>query len=435
MSMNRSLSISWCFGPLIVLLFSLLFAQSSAEERYNPLALYLTWQQDPTSTMVIHWHTNWKDGYRDPALQYRKKGETDWKVDIGTWIPMPFSEERLIHTVELTGLHPGSVYEFRLGKIVADDSAPFSLTEGGFSFIPDSEVYTFRTMPRDVQEPIVFVAGADTHGPQHIERYIHMSEQAARANPYFAVIAGDIAYAEGNPERIGYWYAFFDVWMEKMVTEDGHLIPIIPTLGNHDEHGDEYDQRGGRSNPNRAPFLTTLFATPGKRGYTVLDFGEYLSLVLLDSHHTNTIYGEQAAWLEGVLEERRNIKNVFPVYHVQAYSAARDFDRPVESLIREHWVPLFENYGIRVAFEGHDHTFKRTHPIKDNRVDAAGVVYLNSAWGANPRRPHDPEETWFLKKAVSINSVFVVQLEEASVTVSTLSVDGDIIDEMKIDNR
>ncbi len=29
----------------------------SANEAFDPPALYLTWQRDPTSTMTVHWHT------------------------------------------------------------------------------------------------------------------------------------------------------------------------------------------------------------------------------------------------------------------------------------------------------------------------------------------------------------------------------------------
>lgn len=419
----------------IFLVLTATYADSDGDNQFDPLALYLTWQSDPTTTMTVHWHSNWKEGYRDPALQYRRESDTDWIIDIGTLDPMPFSEDRMVHTVELTRLQPGSVYEFRFGKLEAIESDPFNLMEGGFEFNPDSGIYTFRTMPSNIDEPVTFIAGADTHGPQHIERYTNMSKQAALQNPYFATIAGDIAYAEGNPERLHYWYEFFDVWKENMVTEDGHLIPILPTLGNHDVHGNEYHQRGGRSHPNRAMFITRLFATPGVPGYNVVDFGDYLSIILLDSHHANPVAGRQSRWLENVLQERQYIKNIFPVYHVQGYTAARDFDRPVESLIRNTWFPLFEEYNVRVAFEGHDHTFKRTHPIKNNQVDLDGVIYLNSAWGSSPRTPHDPDETWYLKKAGSKNCVYVITLEKDTATFRALSIDGVFFDEFSITNK
>lgn len=38
-------------------------------------------------------------------------------------------------------------------------------------------------------------------------------------------------------------------------------------------------------------------------------------------------------------------------------------------LVREHWIPLFDaQTNIQVAFENHEHTYKRTPPIRGLEV-------------------------------------------------------------------
>ena len=66
---------------------------------------------------------------------------------------------------------------------------------------------------------------------------------------------------------------------------------------------------------------------------------------------------------------------------------------------REHWVPLFERHNVDVVLEHHDHTFKRTHPLKDGLVNANGIVYLgDGSWG-KLRAPKSPEERPYLATA------------------------------------
>jgi len=138
------------------------------------------------------------------------------------------------------------------------------------------------------------------------------------------------------------------------------------------------------------------------------------SLVLLNTGHTATVQGAQTEWLQGVLAARPTVPFVFPVYHVPGYPSVRSFAGNTSVLVREHWVPLFERFGVRVAFENHDHAYKRTYPIRAGRRDSTGVVYIgDGAWGAVPRpigREHT-EPAWYLETAKSVNHAIFVTLD------------------------
>src|SRR5690625_7699759 len=117
-----------------------------------------------------------------------------------------------------------------------------------------------------------------------------------------------------------------------------------------------------------------------------------MSLVLLDTDHTNPVDGVQTEWLEQVLAERQEVPHLFPVYHGPAWPSVRNPDWEQSVRVREHWVPLFEAYGVRVAFENHDHAYKRTRPIRNNRKDPSGVVYFgDGAWGVGVREIRSEE--------------------------------------------
>ena len=396
------------FGMLFVSITGMLPALSMAWAA-EPVAVYLTWREDPTSTMVIHWHSPDAENAITAVAYAEADAAADaeaW-VEIGAWSRSMLGSDRIIHKTELGGLKPATRYAFR--------------------FAEDAEQYFFETMPAQLEEPIRFVVGGDS-APYPL--MADMCREAAARDPHFAVIGGDIAYGNADPALIARWYAWFEWWHNNMIAPDGRLIPVVVGIGNH-EVAERYVDRGATY--ASAPYFTSLFAFPGLPGYGVLDFGDYLSLILLDTGHLNEIPGQQTDWLEQVLVGRQNQKHIVPVYHVPGYPSHRDFDGRLQTEVREYWVPLFERAGVRMAFENHDHTFKRTHPILAGELDEAGIVYLgDGAWSVDLREPVDPDETWYLDKAESRHHVFIVTLDEDGADVEALDPTGVVFDDVRI---
>ncbi len=402
-------------------------AEDGSGDLYEPVGMLLTWQSDPTRTMTIDWHTLPGEHLpRPPSILYREEGsEGDWQKVPGTFHAFPFTS-RTVKRVELTGLEPGTSYSFRIGP----DAGAF----------PKSRTYSFRTMPSDLSEPIRFAAGGDTGRSR--ERFGGMNEVAVEQDIEFIALGGDLAYADGGhrDHRVelgttkAWWESWFDVVKETLITEEGRVIPILAGIGNHEvwrgyvtshpeyEATDEWRER-------MAPIYYNVFAFTGQPGYAAIDFSDYLSLIFLDSHHTNRVEGKQTEWLERVLEERRDVPHVFPIYHVASFPAHRDFDRPRKVSIREHWVPLFEENGLKVVFENHDHTYKRTPPIRDGRIDPDGVVYLGDGnWGFTGREHHDVDETWYLEHAEPTQHFYLVTLDSEGSRFEAINIDGEVFD-------
>ncbi|VTS07378.1 purple acid phosphatase family protein [Tuwongella immobilis] len=347
----------------------------------QPSILFLTWHRDPTTTMVIQWVAS-KGEISDPTLYYRQAtphASSGLSLLLGngggfaplTWfgqkaITKPYPKTDLtIFRVELTGLQPDTEYEFRVSKY--------------------SPNYRFRTMPAKATDTISFISGGDCGVNGHA---IANNISAANQDPSFAIIGGDLGYDNGRHVEVS--LAFLRNYSKHMVTRTGRLIPLIPCIGNH-----EVD--GGYNKPReKAPFFYAIFdGLFPETGYNTLDFGDYLSLILLDTGHTSPIAGEQTAWLEQRLRDRIEHPHVMVVNHVPAYPSARKFEVTGDAN-RKHWVPLYQKYRVPVVLEHHDHTFKRTKPLLDGLAHSEGVVYLgDGSWG-RLRALQPPEKLSYL---------------------------------------
>lgn len=347
---------------------------------FQPSTLFLTWHKDPTTTMVVQWvgtrgetaddkvyYSAEKLEKLEPIDPPAKKDEKSpkkipWTVQPTIATPYPLSDFKVFRA-ELTGLKPDTMYSFRIGK--------------------RSPIYKFKTMPAKATDAIHFVSGGDVGVNQ---ASIANNIMAAKQDPMFSVIGGDLGYDNGKSVETS--LAFLRNYSRHMVGRDGRLIPMIACLGNHEVDG------GYGKTRDKATFFFPLFGGLfPDNGYTTLDFGDYLSLVLLDSGHTSAIDGDQADWLDKTLKARADHPNVFAVNHVPCYPSYRNpKPTPVKEgeaakpgtgeLQRKHWVPLFEKHRVPVVLEHHDHTFKRTKPLIDGHADGNGVLYLgDGSWG------------------------------------------------------
>jgi hypothetical protein len=330
-------------------------AKARDDAPFQPSTLFLTWQRDPTTTMTVQW-VGAAGETADTRVSYAAAAGGLWQTRPTTAKPYPRTDLQVFRA-ELTGLSPGTDYQFRIGK--------------------ESPTYRFRTMPAKATDTIHFISGGDCGVNAHA---VANNIQAARQDPMFAVVGGDLGYDNGRSVSIS--LAFLRNYSKHLVGRDGRLIPLVACIGNH-----EVD--GGYNKPRaKAPFFYALFdGLYPETGFATLDFGDYLSLVLLDTGHTTPIAGAQTDWLEKVLRARKDHPNVLVVNHVPAYPSYRSMTgrRGREGTgagNREHWVPLFDKYRVPAVLEHHDHTFKRSKPLLGGVAHANGVLYLgDGSWG------------------------------------------------------
>jgi hypothetical protein len=373
------------------------------EKRFKPDTLFLTWQRDPTTTMTIQWIGKAMDAGK-PTILYRDRGKGDgWVIGVigptATAAPFPVVEtasikperggdagepnpadkppaakytgptDLTVFRAELTKLAPGTEYEFTVGL-----NAP---------------TWRFRTMPAKATKAFHFIFGGDAGVDRHA---VANNKVAANQDPMFILIAGDLGYDNGETAM-----KFIRNYATTMTDSQGRLIPLVTCLGNHEVRGSY------AKSLKDATFFTPLFGgLYSETGYATLDFGYYLSLILLDSGHCSPIAGEQSGWLGKQLMDRAGRPHVMAVTHVPCYPSYRVPEGNGGKVgtgeeQRKHWCPLFDKYGVDVVLEHHDHTFKRTRPLTDGKGDeATGITYLGDGPGASSasRRRRRCGRTW-----------------------------------------
>ncbi|MBA3480656.1 MAG: metallophosphoesterase family protein [Pirellulales bacterium] len=378
------------------------------------VGLYLNWNDDPTTTMTI----NWVD-------IYSKSSTTVWhrKVEAGDWSTAEAKKDEVgpttlqLRRLELKGLEPGTLYEFGIGDTRKDVS----------------HFWRFRTMPAELKEPLRFVAGGDT---MHTRAMVDaMNGVMQKLDPDFTVLYGDLAYENGvNGTR---WIDWLQSWKQHSVAKGKRLIPLVVGIGNHEVKG-HYNGKA----PDDAPYFYSLFALPKGRSYFALDFGKYLSLVVLDSQHTQPIPGAQADWLKQTLAERSAQQFLFAGYHYPAYGTTKappgklPIDAPQSIAIREHWMPHFERYGVSAVFENDHHNFKRSHRLRGHkRDDENGLLYLgDGSWGVQTREVPSLDVAWWLAKAEPRNHLWQVEIRpDGTATIEARDAAGEVFDRVELE--
>jgi hypothetical protein len=377
----------------------------AAAEAQKPVAgLILTWKQDPTTTMVIDWH---EDAPLDkPVLLHRAKGAAEWTTATPQQIDFPYSQTRKIYRAELTGLKPGTAYEFRPNG--------------------REEAYHFLTMPATLDRPLRIVAGGDTAWNA---TFVKTNKIVAGLAPDLIIWGGDYAYSDGSPDLIQKELEWHANVRDHLVGPDRRVTPVVAIIGNHEVRSVV------------APYYHATFAFPGTANFGVLDFGDYLSIWLLDTDHMTKIPGKQTDWLAESLAARAKDprRALFPVYHVPAYPSVRK-DEKTTLEVREHWVPLFEKHNVSVAFEHHDHAYKRTHPLLGGKPqdDASkGVTYLgDGAWGASVRKVRPLADNPHLAKAEATNHVYFIEMPaDGPLKFQAIDPAGKVFDEFQLPRR
>ena len=364
--------------------------------------VYLTWQGDTGTTMTVNYHT--PTPLEVSAVRYGVSPDTLNLRATGSAHQIPgLKDGRYIHQVELTGLDPGSLYYFQIEHALEKNGLP--------------RTFKFRTIPND-DSPLRFVTGGD------MDRFLwscRLLRQAAAFDPQFALIGGDLAYANGELDNFREWDAWLAHWEELLVTSEGCLVPMVLAIGNHEVNDLEDDPE------MRAPFYFGFFPQGG-RSYFTRTFGTQVALFVLDSGHIVS-HEDQVPWLQAELEAHEDWPIKFAVYHVPFYPSHRDFDYGRSAAGRTYWQPLFDAFQLEAAFENHDHTHKRTKRIANGEVDPNGTLYLGDGCMGQFPRTVPNKDAWYMETATSTRHFWVVDIDTEGVAYRAVNMRGEVFDQ------
>jgi len=358
-------------------------------------------------------------------LRYRIAGMTSWSNVDGTAMNVP-DTNRVVHTVEISGLEEDTSYEFQLSTNALatyctwKNDPSTSMVVHWHSGKPFTKRYNssytqtiqkFKTAPRTISEKIAIAQVSDTHGggsvTESVFRRIGLID-----NMRCIVHSGDIATGNGGASSPLTWYGFFDA-LEHARDTGGHIIPLLVTPGNHEvldgNSGVQY-REGVGIKPNfqtkergDAEWYYCFFPTfPGLTGYGNITFGDYLSVWKLDPGVTTRMDTGQDVWLAQTMQEKQYIPNKVVSLHYPPWPAGRRYMGGYTQAIQNQLLPIWEQHQP-IVFSGHDHVFSVSPPIKGGTIETSGInvdegtYYLGSGTTGEAMQPgRNPYTKWWI---------------------------------------
>lgn len=397
-------------SSLIILLFTCVSSLFAAPEH-----LLFTYVGDPSTTLTANWQSVYEleegaalpeSGKANVYYDTTSRGGDHTKYtknSVGVVQSIEGLGDRYIYRAQIGGLKPNQTYYIVVGN-----------SETGYS-----EEVKVKTIPAD-DSPLCFVTGGDMGTSSDTRMLLRHSATYA---PQFAVIGGDIAYANGSLKSVALWDTWLDYYTEEMVTPEGYTIPVVLAIGNHEVSG-FWDKP-----KSHAPFFFGFFAQDAENSYFMRKFGSEFALVILDTGHVTT-HASQVEWLRESLSEVKSVRHTAAVYHVPLYPTHRGFMEKYSIAGREHWAPVFDEFGLTVAFENHDHTFKRSYPIKDGKVteDGSGTLYLGDGCWGRDARAIDFEKRWYVDAIGSLQHFWVVDVNKEQMVYRAVDIENRVFD-------
>lgn len=335
-----------------------------------PDHIVLTWTGDPTTTQAITWRTI--KTVASGEVQYRKKGDSSFTTvsaskSIFTTTNADSQGSENIFTVSITGLTPGTTYEYQVG-----DGTNFSAIS----------TFATETVNNTKAKFIVFgdsqsgIAGTPTYSPWH-DTIQEAYSQNKDAN--FIANMGDLV-------EIGQMYQHWNNWF---ASAQGVIdqIPEMPVQGNHETYADT------NYNTTNPQYFVNQFALPqnGPYGHVGQVYSyNYANIhfVVLDSQEdeeapkNDTFLQQEATWLDKDLSSNTQ-KWTIVMFHKTPYYNKKTRNNPA---VKDILTPVIEKHHVDIVFNGHDHGISRTYPINGSNYYtdySKGTVYYVTGRSGN----------------------------------------------------
>jgi predicted phosphodiesterase len=334
-----------------------------------PDHIILSASADPTQSIGVNWrtHANNTVGYLEigiagpgPEFRINTKAYPAIRTLINSAEASKDGFKSSFFEVQLDGLKPNTLYAYRVGNdnfksewhqfsTASNQSTPLS-----FLYVGDAQNYILELWSRVIRNAYKKAPNAD-----------------------FFIHAGDLIDSAHDESEWNEWFAAGGFIHSE--------IPAIAVPGNHEYRG--LNANRPRDKPELSIQWDAQFGFP-KNGPQELHKTCYyidypnLRVIALNSNRAIKL---QAQWLKKVLEEN-NKKWTVVTFHHPIFSASTGRDNPE---LRKYWKPLFDQYNVDLALQGHDHSYARgaifENPILVNRSDQnkalMGPVYVVSVSG------------------------------------------------------
>ncbi len=327
------------------------FRSTNYPSSATPDQVHLSWSSDPATTMDIEWRTD--TTVNSLAVKFRIKGTTEEQTVSAEKIRLEdrmLANDRYVNhfTASLTGLKPGTTYEYAIGE-----KADWN------------EAHAFSTAATD--NSYSFIWFGDTHYSPKFGEILHLAYEKHPDAAFYSIV-GDLV-SDG---------LFRNQWDDlfEYTRGVGDKIPLMAVPGNHD------NRAGLGAQLFRDQFSYPLNAPEGVPTEQTYSF-TYKNTLFLMIDATSPME-PQTPWIEKQLAESKATWKI-AMFHFPPYN----WEEPYFD-IQKAWVPLFDKYHVDMVFGGHIHYYMRSKPMKGEQVVSSykdGTAYVISV--GIPNRDHE----------------------------------------------
>ena len=291
--------------------------------------------------------------------------------------PDAYPTDPRLFQLTLTGLHPGTLYQYRVKSGSVEDGATFLTAVEG-------------------SQPFSFAVYGDTRSQDDVPNRNHeeVVDLINSWSPNFVISTGDLWFSNGDEYSGGGVQEFFEV--EKDLIKN---TPLFPTLGNHEYYTSFSPGAGTYTEPEsyKKYFVlpTNLSST---EDYYSFDYGNSHFLVVNTNRDESLEVGgsdyrvgsTQHTAIERDLINASNspdIVHIFVAMHKPAHSNGWKHGCGIgvieDPVISVDLGELFQTYDVDIVFSSHEHNYERFQPADSNHQQ----IWI----GEPPGDPTDPD--------------------------------------------
>jgi len=393
----------------------------------TPDHVHVSFSGPAATTFAVNWRTQGSDtlaaqvlyGTDEAAVTAADGPTADVLVQSGHSMNYDAGNGFRVHEVHVCGLAASTRYFYKVGGTGAW-SGVFDVSTS--PTIGTAEVWRFGVTGDSRNEPAIF---AETQARLQAES-VDMQ-----------IFSGDAVVLGPNQ---GEWDAFFEASSGGISVQDVLArIPFMVANGNHDGLAVNY----------LAQFALPQQVTAGERGdgeeWYSFDYGNAHFIVLNDTSTNDLISNQQRDWLRADLTavDRTVTPWVFAMHHKPMYTSATAHAPDVS--LRASWQPVYDDFGVDFVFNGHNHNYERSLPIRgfasgtsNGQVQpsdtngtpraANGTVYVVAAGAGAPLYGVNAASTGYTVFAESTRNYVVVEIEGKTMRYKAYRLDGTELD-------